>query len=197
MSENAFTTTISTAGLSPDQCRAIDGHLREEGIPVTWLDQAVQVDQAFESRVETIVGDARASVPSTPSAPPAGFAPIAASTTATYPTGGHLAPAPPPAPYPAPSYGYVSPSAPTNSNATMSLVLAIVGWAVCPIASVFGIIYGRRAQEEIANSGGTQGGDGLAKAAIIISWIVIGIWGLILVGFAVFLIAISFIAATS
>ncbi len=207
MSDPAFTTTISTAGLSPEQCQRVDARLREETIAVTWLDQAVQVDQAFESRVETIVGEARDASPTTPAAPPAGFAPTAASTTASYPTaqypaaqyptGGYPAPGQPAAAYPAPGYGYVPQSAPTNSNATMSLVLALVGWAVCPIASVFGVIYGRRAQEEIAGSGGTQGGEGLAKAGIIISWIVLAIWGVVIIGFVIFLVAIALIGATS
>ena len=93
----------------------------------------------------------------------------------------------------------MGPPAITNSNATTSLVLAIIGWFVCPIASIFGVIYGRRAQDEIAASGGTQSGDGLAKAGIIISWLVIGLYGLLIVGFLVFfvLFGIIGIAASS
>jgi hypothetical protein len=79
----------------------------------------------------------------------------------------------------------------------MSLVLGIVGWVVCPIAAIFGITYGRRAQEEIALSGGTQTGEGLAKAGIIISWVVLGIWGLTLVAMVLFFVLFGIIGVAA
>jgi hypothetical protein len=68
---------------------------------------------------------------------------------------------------------------------------------VCPIASIFGVIYGRRAQDEIAASGGTQSGEGLAKAGIIISWIILGIYGLMIVAMIVFFILFGIIGVAA
>lgn len=180
MSEGVFTITVSTAGLAPQQRHDLDAQLRSEGIPVTWLGESVQVDQAFEARVEGLVATARSAAPAGPAGPsgpppaPTGFAPPAPAYPATgYPAG----------------YGYPAAPLVTNSNATTALVLAIIGWVACPIASIFGIVYGRRALDEIADSGGTQGGEGMAKFSVIASWIIIGIWGLtILAMIAIFII---------
>jgi hypothetical protein len=198
MNDGSFTTSLNAADLTPAQRGELENRLRAEGIPVTWLGGTIQLDQAFETRVETLLAEARAT--------PAGAAPTGSPTpgfapTATLPPGaapGYPAPGYPPAGYPPayPAAGYYQPRV-TNSNATMSLVLAIVGWAVCPIASIFGIVYGRRAQDEIDASGGTQTGEGLAKAGIIISWVVLGIWGLVIVGSAVFLLMAIIIGAAS
>lgn len=195
MSESAFTMPVSVAGLTPTQRQELDAKLRGEGIGVTWLGDSVQIDHAFESRVETLVAEVRAT---TSPAATTEFQP----TSAGYPTGSGYPPAPgypaapgyPPAGYPAPGY-YVPPV--TNSNATMSLVLAIVGWAFCPIVSIFGVIYARRAQDEIAASAGTQSGEGLAKAGLIISWIVLGIWGLVIVGFLLFFIVFGLVGVAA
>ncbi|MEZ5144011.1 MAG: DUF4190 domain-containing protein [Acidimicrobiales bacterium] len=57
------------------------------------------------------------------------------------------------------------------------MVCAVLSWLFCPlILAVVGVVVGRKAQREIAESGGTQGGEGLAKAAVIISWINIGFY---------------------
>jgi hypothetical protein len=179
MTEGAYTISVSTAGLAPGQREQLDAQIRSEGIPATWTADGIVVDQAFEARIEGLVATARSAAPA-----PSGF--VA--------TGQPPAPAPyAPQPYAPvyPAYGY-QPQV-TNSNATLSLVLAIVGWVACPIASIFGVIYGRRAQDEIAASGGTQSGEGLAKAGIIISWVVLAIYGLMLVGFVVFFILFGII----
>lgn len=194
MSEGAYTISVSTAGLGVDECRRVEGQITSEGIPFTTAGDSIVVDHAFEARVEGLVAEARASMPT-----PSGFA-----TTAPLPP-----PGPPLGYAPAPAYGqapgyppaYTAPYSfqprVTNSNATMSLVLGIVGWVVCPIAAIFGITYGRRAEDEIAASGGTQSGEGLAKAGIIISWVVLGIWGVTLVGMLLFFIIFGAIAAVA
>lgn len=189
MSEGVFTITVSTAGLAPHQRQELDAQLRSEGIPVTWLGESVQVDQAFEARVEGLVATARSAAPAAPATAPAptGFAP----TGVAYPAN----------PYPAAGYptGYGYPAAPaaTNSNATTALVLAIIGWVACPIASIFGVIYGRRALDEIADSGGTQSGEGMAKFSVIASWIIIGIWGVTILAMVAIFGVIAIGAAAS
>ncbi|HTL85948.1 MAG TPA: DUF4190 domain-containing protein [Acidimicrobiia bacterium] len=78
----------------------------------------------------------------------------------------------PPNPYGAPpgyGYGYGSPGR-TNGFAVASLVLGIVGWAVC-IGSILAIIFGVVARGQIRASGGQQSGDGMAKAGIILGCI--------------------------
>jgi hypothetical protein len=81
----------------------------------------------------------------------------------------------------------------SNSKATASLVLGIVGLLVCPIVcSVLAIILGSTAKNEIAASGGWQTGESNAKAGIVLGWI----------GLAIFIVfgtiwAIIAIAATA
>lgn len=76
------------------------------------------------------------------------------------------APAAPPASqlaHPAPAYGYAPPPA-TSGTAVAALVLAF-------FFPVVGLILGYVAKNEIRNSGGTRGGDGMATAAIALGWI--------------------------
>ncbi|MCX7855039.1 MAG: DUF4190 domain-containing protein [Anaerolineae bacterium] len=81
---------------------------------------------------------------------------------------------------PPPSYGYPPPSPPTNGLAIASLVLSLLGLiGVLPLlGTVLGLIFGYSARNQIAQSRGTQGGEGLAKAGIIIGWVTLGIWAL-------------------
>lgn len=78
----------------------------------------------------------------------------------------------------------VQPAAPNNSKATASLVLGIIGlvvWIIpfigyfialaCAIAA---IVLGSKAKKEIAVSGGTQGGTGMATAGFVLGWIGVG-----------------------
>ena len=68
-------------------------------------------------------------------------------------------------------------SIPTNQNAIIALVAMIVSWFILPvIAAIVGVIIGNNAKKEIAASNGTQSGDGMAKVAVIGSWINIGFW---------------------
>jgi hypothetical protein len=73
-----------------------------------------------------------------------------------------------PGPYGAyPSYG-AWPSRKTNGLAIASLVCSILGFLVIPL--VLGIVFGFVARSQIKNSNGTQGGQGLALAGIIIGF---------------------------
>ncbi|MFG3709734.1 DUF4190 domain-containing protein [Micromonospora sp. NPDC047730] len=76
---------------------------------------------------------------------------------------------PPPPAYPA--YGYGAPQR-TNGMAIAALVLSLVGFASCITAPV-GAILGHVAAKQIQQTG--EGGEGMAKAAIIIGWILTGL----------------------
>ena len=67
-----------------------------------------------------------------------------------------------------------------NPLAIASLVCSLVCWGIGSIAA---IVLGRMAKQQIAESGGTQSGEGLAQAGIII-----GIVGLVLAVLYVILI---------
>ncbi len=79
---------------------------------------------------------------------------------------------------PPPSHGYPPPAPPTNGLAIASLVLSLLGLVgVLPLlGAVLGLIFGYSARNQIVQSRGTQSGEGLAKAGIIIGWVTLGIW---------------------
>lgn len=83
---------------------------------------------------------------------------------------------------PQPFYGYPppAPTPQTNGLAIASLVLSLLGLVgVLPLlGTVLGLIFGYSARNQIAQSRGMQGGEGLAKAGIIIGWVTLGIWAL-------------------
>lgn len=149
------------ADLSPDQRSRLDQALRTEGIPATFGPAAVRTDVAYEARVTTLIDQARAAGYGAPTPPGAPGAPP-------------VYPAPGPG-YPAPGYAsapaYASPSAPTNSNATLALVLGILSLVLglsCGVGLLAGpaaVIIGQRARREIARTG--EQGDGMALAGVI------------------------------
>jgi len=65
-------------------------------------------------------------------------------------------------------------TAPNNQLAVGSLIASCVG-LLCGLGSIIGIVLGFVAKNQIKQSGGTQGGDGLATAGIAI-----GIAGIVL-----------------
>jgi Domain of unknown function (DUF4190) len=94
-------------------------------------------------------------------------------------------PAPPPAPPPQtppapPAYGqppstgagYQS-GQKTNGLAIAALVLGIAGlvFYACGVASILALVFGYMSRRQIDESGGTQGGRGMAIAGIIMGWI--------------------------
>jgi uncharacterized protein DUF4190 len=72
-----------------------------------------------------------------------------------------------------PQYGTVT-GRRTNGLAVASLVCAIAGFLFF-IPAILGIIFGFVARSQIRQSGGTQGGDGLAVAGIIVgfAWVLL------------------------
>jgi putative exporter of polyketide antibiotics len=75
----------------------------------------------------------------------------------------------PPPPDPSGGYGggYAQPR--TNQKALWSLILGIVGLVCCGIfTGIPALILGNSAKKEIAASGGTQTGAGMAQAGVIL-----------------------------
>ena len=62
---------------------------------------------------------------------------------------------------------------PTNGLAIASFVLGLVGWVPCGIGSVVAIVLGFVARNQIRESHGRQGGDGLALAGIVLGFVAI------------------------
>ncbi|MFC7545172.1 DUF4190 domain-containing protein [Plantactinospora sp. GCM10030261] len=94
------------------------------------------------------------------------------------------APAGPMAPgYPA--YGYPPAAPPTNSMALASMILSLVGIATCVCAPI-GAILGHVALRQLRERG--EGGESMAKAGIIVGWIVTGLYLLAIVGYVIFII---------
>jgi hypothetical protein len=89
----------------------------------------------------------------------------------------------PPAGGPAGLRPYTPVAAPsTNGMAVASLVLGIL-W-IYWIGSVLALIFGYIARQQIADSGGTQGGRGMATAGIVLGWVGVGFLVLFLLLFA-------------
>lgn len=106
------------------------------------------------------------------------------------------APYPPPTPYPPPGYpppGYQMPPPPKPNNglAVGAMIAGIVGlFAVPIIGSILGIVLGTLAKRQIAESGGREGGEGMAQAGIITGWIGLALWVLFIVFFLILFIGL-------
>ncbi|WBB65164.1 DUF4190 domain-containing protein [Micromonospora sp. WMMD812] len=96
--------------------------------------------------------------------------------TAPYALPGYPAPAPG-----YPGYGYAPPQK-TNGLAIAALVLSLIGLTSC-ITAPIGAILGHVAQKQIRLSG--EGGEGMAKAAIIVGWILTALLVLLIVFYVV------------
>jgi hypothetical protein len=69
------------------------------------------------------------------------------------------------------------PTPPTSGLAVASLVSSILGLTFVPtLGSIVGLILGYMAKRQIAESAGAQGGEGLAKAGIIVGWVGVGLF---------------------
>ena len=78
----------------------------------------------------------------------------------------------------APAGGAGRPSTSTNGFAIASLVLGIAQLFCCVIGTVLALVFGYIAKRQIDESGGTQGGRGMAIAGIVLGWIGVGLIGL-------------------
>lgn len=92
------------------------------------------------------------------------------------------------------TYSGYGPGQETESLAVVALVLAIASFVVCPIfPAIASLIVAGRADEYIRVSGGRKTGEGMVKAARIVSWVNIGFTVLLIVGavVAAFFVAIA------
>jgi len=71
---------------------------------------------------------------------------------------------------PQPGYPGYAPQPRNNGLAIASLVLGIVGFALCGVGSILAIIFGFISKSQIDKSGGTQKGRGMAMAGIILGF---------------------------
>jgi hypothetical protein len=85
-------------------------------------------------------------------------------------------------PYPPPGIGGYQVRVKTNGLAIASLICAVAGYFTLGIGAIVGVVLGYRARHQIRNSGGAEEGEGLAKAGIIVGYVLIGLYLLILVG---------------
>jgi hypothetical protein len=96
--------------------------------------------------------------------PPYG-APPYATPPGQPPQGGY------PPPYGYAGYGYPAPRE-NEQLAIWALVLSIAEWVLCPIIpGIVALILAGRAEAAIAASGGRVGGEGMIKAARIVTWV--------------------------
>jgi len=80
--------------------------------------------------------------------------------------------------------GSVPQAVPNSGTAIVSLIFGILGLTFFPlIGSIVALITGYSARNEIKESMGTLGGDGMATAGIVMGWVGIG---LALIGCCVF-----------
>lgn len=110
------------------------------------------------------------------------------------PPGGDPWGQPPPQPPPQPGWQQPGGTPPpgyggqqqTNGLAIGALVASILGF-FCGIGFIVGLILGYSARNQIRQSQGQQGGEGLATAAIVVGWIGVA---LMLVGILFFIVGI-------
>jgi hypothetical protein len=60
-----------------------------------------------------------------------------------------------------------------NCKEDASLVLGLV--FACGIGSILALVFGHQAKNEIEASNGTQGGEGMATAGIVLGWVGVGL----------------------
>lgn len=115
------------------------------------------------------------------------------------------APAPPPA-YAAPGYGVPAPvvkqEAPSANTAMILGIVGLVAWfltcGVLGLIGIGGIVFAKKAEEEIARSGHMLGGEDKAKIGRITGWISTILGGLAILGWiAYFLFFAALFSATT
>jgi hypothetical protein len=61
------------------------------------------------------------------------------------------------------------------------MVLGIAQVFICIIGGILALVFGYISRRQIDESGGTQGGRGMAIAGIILGWVGIGLFGVYIV----------------
>jgi len=77
----------------------------------------------------------------------------------------------------------------TNTMALVSLISGVVGWFAVPfIGSIVAVVTGHMARSQIRQSGGSEDGDGLAIAGLVLGYV-----GLALAVIGIVLVVLFFI----
>jgi hypothetical protein len=63
----------------------------------------------------------------------------------------------------------------TNGRATAAMVTGILSLLICAPAGIAAVIVGNGAKNQIDQSGGLQGGRGMAVAGVVMGWIAIAV----------------------
>ncbi|RZS90416.1 hypothetical protein EV189_2201 [Motilibacter rhizosphaerae] len=101
-----------------------------------------------------------------------------------------------PQPWGQPGWGpgpYAQPPA-NDGTAVAALVCAIASWVACPVVlAVVALFLASSSDRAIRESGGAKGGEGLNRAARIIAWVHLVVFGLIILAVvAVVVLAVAF-----
>ncbi|MEH1166693.1 DUF4190 domain-containing protein [Micromonospora sp. CPCC 205539] len=152
-----------------------------------WNDPTRSSQQPTPQTDPTLV--AGPSVPTQPG-PADPYAPVAPYADPNQPPAGYAVPGYPP---PYAGYGYPPPQK-TNGTAIAALVLALIGLS-CGLTAPVGAILGHVAQKQIRLTG--EAGEGMAKAAIIVGWVLTGLIALVILGYVVIIIVAVATGASS
>jgi len=98
---------------------------------------------------------------------------------------------PPPPPLPPPQPGAWGSPPPNSGKAIAALVLGILGIVSCQVLGIAAIVLGQQANQEIAASRGQLGGEGFAKAGIIMGWVAVALLALGVVGLILFFVVVA------
>ncbi|GAB3298453.1 hypothetical protein GCM10027563_41810 [Parasphingorhabdus pacifica] len=84
---------------------------------------------------------------------------------------------------PPPGYGQyghypIPPVRPTEPLALASLIMSIIGITTCGVTSLIGAFLGHGALRKIRANPGAFEGEGMAKAGVIIGWVLVGFFTL-------------------
>lgn len=100
-----------------------------------------------------------------------------------------------------PSSPTYSTEPPTNTMAVISMIAGILGLTVVPVlGSIVALVVGYMARKEIRESNGSQGGDGIAVAGIVMGWISVGLAVLTCIAaiaFIAFIFAVTGVVSTT
>jgi hypothetical protein len=78
----------------------------------------------------------------------------------------------------------------TTTNATLALVLAAVSWFICGICTSIPAVILAHGALAITNSQPGHPDQGLAKAAQIVGWVNIVVFGLIIIGYILLIVVV-------
>ncbi|MEZ0579619.1 hypothetical protein [Nocardioides sp. MH1] len=85
--------------------------------------------------------------------------------------------------------------APDHPDATMVLILGIVGLAVCQLVAPFAWVKGRRVKQEMAAAGGRYGGSSQVQIGYVLGIVGSCILGLYVVGFVLYIVFVVILVA--